>query len=149
MADLQKKRTKGIKQNCRPGSFLPALLAVYERSMFKQMSSFYEDILCKCQYSFRKGFSKQQSLILLLEKSRIAVNKSEVFGALLINLSKTFDCLNHDLPIEMPNTYSFTSSTFRLIHKYLSSKKQRVQVNNSYFLSWFVKGDDSDEDSID
>ena len=35
---LQKKRRKGIKQNYRPESILPALSEIFEKSMFKQMS---------------------------------------------------------------------------------------------------------------
>ena len=64
--------------------------------MFKQMSRFFDDIFSKYQYGFRKGFSTQQCLLALLEK---------VFGALLTDLSKAFDYLNHDLLIAKLNAY--------------------------------------------
>ena len=31
----------------------------------------------------------------MLEKWKLAVNSNEAFGALLIDLSKAFDCINH------------------------------------------------------
>ena len=39
---LHKKGTKDAKQNYRPVSILLTLSKIYERSMFKQMSSFFE-----------------------------------------------------------------------------------------------------------
>ena len=50
----------------------------------------------------------------------------KVFGALLTNLSKTFDCLDHELLIAKLNSYGFSLTALRLIHDYLSHRKQRT-----------------------
>ena len=55
-----------------------------------------------------------------------------MFGALLTNLSKAFDCLNHDLMIAKLNAYGFSLPTLRLIHDYLLNRNQRTRINNSY-----------------
>ena len=55
-----------------------------------------------------------------------------MFGALLTDLSKAFDCLNHDLLIAKLNAYGFSLPALRLIHDYLSSRKQGTRINNSY-----------------
>ena len=55
-----------------------------------------------------------------------------MFGALLTGLSKAFDCLNHDLLIAKLNAYGFSLPALRLIHDYLSNRKQRTRINNSY-----------------
>ena len=55
-----------------------------------------------------------------------------MFGALLTNLSKAFDCLNHDLMIAKLNAYGFSLPTIRLIHDYLLNRKQRTRIINSY-----------------
>ena len=55
-----------------------------------------------------------------------------MFGALLTDLSKTFDCLNHDLLIAKLNAYGFSLPALRLIHDFLSNRKQRKRISNSY-----------------
>ena len=51
---------------------------------------------------------------------------------MLTNLLKAFDCLNHEILITKLNTYGFTSPALKLVHDYLSDRKQRTSVNNSY-----------------
>ena len=63
------------------------------------------------------------------------VDNGGVFGALLTGLSKAFDCILHDLIIAKLGTYSFHIDALKLIHDYLSNRKQRVKVNDGYS-SW-------------
>ena len=87
------------------------------------MSSFFDDIFSKYQYGFRKGFSTQQCLLALLEKWKRSIDRSKVFGALLTDLSKAFNCLNHDLLIAKLHAYGFSLPALRLIYNYLSNRK--------------------------
>ena len=98
--------------------------------MFSQMSAYLGEIFSKYQYGFRKGYSTQQCLLALLEKWKAAVDKGKVFGALLTDLSKAFDCLNHELLVAKLNAYGFTLPALKLVHDYLSDRKQRTRVNN-------------------
>ena len=105
---------------------------LYERSMFKQISEFFENIFSKIQYGFRKGHSTQQCLLAMLEKWKRSVDSGKAFGALLTGLSKAFDCFGHKLLITKLNAYGFSLPALRLVHDYLSYKKQRKRVNNSW-----------------
>ena len=120
---FHKKGRRDAKQNYRPVCILPTLSKIYERSMVKQMSSFFEDIFSKHQRGYRKSFSTQQCLLTLLEKWKNAVDKGKMFGALLTDLSKALDCLNHELLIAKLNAYGFTLPALKLIHNYLSNRK--------------------------
>ena len=68
MADvtpLHKKGKKDLKENYRPVSILPIFSKVFEKSMFVEMSSFFDNFLSKQQCGFRKGYSTQQCLLAL------------------------------------------------------------------------------------
>ena len=129
---LHKKCNKSLKENYRPVSILPILSKVVERSIFKQISSFYYDIFSKYQYGFREGFSTQQCLLALLEKWMRSIDTGKVIGALLTDLSKAFDCLNHVFLIAKSNACGFSFPALSLIHDFLSNRKQRTGINNSY-----------------
>ena len=115
---LDKKGKKDAKQNYRSVRILPSLSKIYEKSMFKQMSSFFEDIFPKHRCGFRKGSSTQQCLLMLLEKCQNAVDKDKLFSALFTKLSKAFDCLNHELLIAKLKAYGFTLPALKLIHNF-------------------------------
>ena len=67
---LHQKCNKSLKENYRLIGILPILSKVFERSMFKQMPSFLDDIFSKYQHGFRKGFSTQQCLLALLQNGK-------------------------------------------------------------------------------
>ena len=71
----------------------------------------------------------------MLERWRKALDKSKLAGALLTDLSKAFDCLNHGLLIAKLEAYGFDHKSLSYINSYLSGRKQRTKVNNS-FSSW-------------
>ena len=64
---------------------------------------------------------------------RLTIKK--LFGALLTDLSKAFDCLSHKLIIDKLNAYGFSPTALKLIHDYLSNKQQRPKINHD-FSSW-------------
>ena len=129
---IYKKGKRDLKDNYRPVSILPVLSKLYERSMFKQISEFFENIFSKNQCGFRKGHSTQQCLLAMLEKWKRSVDSGKAFGALLTDLSTVFDRLDHKLLIAKLNASRFSLHALRLIHDYLSHRKQRTRVNNSY-----------------
>ena len=58
------------------------------------------------------------------------IDNGGVFGALLSDLSKAFDCIRGII-----EAYGFHIDALKLIHDYLSNRKQRVKVNDAYS-SW-------------
>ena len=71
----------------------------------------------------------------MIEKWKKTVDNGGVFGALLTDLSKAFDCIPHDLIIAKLEAYDFHIDALKLIHNYLSNRKQRVKVSDAYS-SW-------------
>ena len=54
--------------------------------MNDQLSMHFEKNLSKCQCRFRKGFSTQNCLLLMIENWKYAVDNNQVFGTLLTDL---------------------------------------------------------------
>ena len=138
LADVKpifKKDSRNDKENYRPISILPNISKIYERCLYEQLSNYFENIFSKFQCGFRKGFSAEHCLLAMVEKWKINLDKAGVCGALLTDLSKAFDCLSHDLLIAKLNAYGLDMFSLKLMRSYISSRKQRVKVNNSYS-SW-------------
>ena len=91
--------------------------------------------MSKQQCGFQIGYSTQQCLLVLLEKMKQAVDNGQMFGALLIYLSKAFDSFDHELLITKRNAYGFSLPALNLVHDYLWNRKQRTKVNRTYS-SW-------------
>ena len=95
------------------------------------MSRFIDNFLSEQQCSFRKGYNIQHCLFNLLEKWGNTVDKGKSFGALLTDLSKAFGCLDYELLTAKLITYGFNLPVLRLIHDYLSNKRQRTKIDDS------------------
>ena len=67
----------------------------------------------------------------MLEKWDRSADSGKAFGALLTDSSKPSDCLDYELLITKLNAYGFGLPALRLLHDYLSHRKQRTRVNNS------------------
>ena len=52
-----------------------------------------------------------------------------------MDLSKAYDCVNHDLIIAKLEAYGVGDNSLRLIQNYLSQRQQRVKVGSS-FTEW-------------
>ena len=96
---------------------------------------FFVDVFSKHQCGFRKGYSAQHCLLAMIEKWKQLVDRGGVFGALLTELSKAFDCIPHDLIIAKLEAYGFQTDALNLVYDYLSNRKQRVKINET-FSSW-------------
>ena len=68
---VHKKKSKG---NYRPISILPNISKVYERCLYDQMSEFFGNIFSKYQCGFRKGYSTQHCLLVMIEKWKKVVD---------------------------------------------------------------------------
>ena len=105
--------------------------------------SFFENIFSKNECGFRKGHSTQQCLLAMLEKWKRPVDSGKAFGALLIDLSEAFNCLDHKLLIieslERATVYLFRWFENNLLKGnadkcyFLISTSQEVSLNLNNF----------------
>ena len=120
------------KTNYRPVSILPSLSKIYESFIYNYINQVTKDALPIFQCGFRKKYSTQHALIAMIEKARKILDKGGTFGTLLTVLSKTFDCMTHDLFIAKLHVLNFDINAHNLMFDYLTGRKQRVKINSSF-----------------
>ena len=109
-----KKNDQTDKTNYKPIGMHSNPSKVFERCIYKQLSTYFDGILSK-QCGFRKGFNVQYSLLKLLQKWRQNLDQDFVFSVSLKDLSKTFDCLSRKLLTPKLSAYGVDISVVHFI----------------------------------
>ena len=135
VTSLPKNGPSNTRTNFRPISVLPTVSKLFERIMDKQIAAYITSFLSSLLCGFRKGYSAQHALVRLLEKFKISLDEGGKAGAVMMDLSKAFDCIRHDLLIAKLHAYGFSHEALTLINDYLTNRQQRVKVNGP-FSSW-------------
>ena len=65
-----------------------------------------------------------------MEEWRENLDNNYAVGGVLMDLSKVFDCIPHDLLIAKLSAYGLNGNALRYIYTYLKNYKQCVRVNN-------------------
>ena len=144
---IHKKDDKTDKENYRPISILPDLSKVYERLMYNQIYTYFQTIFSKFQCGFWRGFNTQHCLLAMVEKWRKTLAGGGETGDVLTDLSKAFDCIDHNLLIAKLNAYGFDKQSINFIYFCLTKRKQRTKVNSAVS-SWEMLFSDVPEGSI-
>ena len=92
------------------------------------MNNFLNELLC----GFCKAHLTQHALFKLLQAWQKELDNSKFIANILMDLSKAYDCLPHDLLIAKLGAYGLGRSSLQLLMDYLSSLKQRTKVGSSY-----------------
>ena len=122
-------------KNYRPISVLPSVSKVFERLIQKQLLSHIDSYLSPYLCGYRKGYSAQNALIHLIEKWRKTLDSKGYAGAVLMDLSKAFDTINHELMIAKLSAYGLDKTSLKIILSYLSNRWQRTKIGTT-FSSW-------------
>ena len=86
-----------------------------------------DTFLNKLLSGFRKAHSTQHALFKFLRRWQKELDNSGLVGTILMDLSKVYECLTHDLIIAKFETYGLNNSSLNLLLDYLTSRKQRVK----------------------
>ena len=89
------------------------------------MTNFLSDFIS----AHRRGYSTNHELLRLIENWKAALDSNLFTGAVLMDFSKAFDCIPHDLLIAKLHAYGFSSEMLTL-NSYLRNCKQSVKTNN-------------------
>ena len=126
------EENRTAEKNFRPVSVLNTFSKIYEKVMKQQLVVYLDTTLSVFIGAYRKAYGTQHVLIRLLEDWKTKLDNNYIVGALLMDLSKAFDCIPHDLLIAKLNAYGADENALVLIYSYLKRRKQSVRINNTY-----------------
>ena len=96
VATLFKSKYFFNKENYRPLN----LSKIYERMLYDQMFAFFENIFNDMLAAYRPRYGCPPVLLKLIEDWKNALDKKENIGAILMDLSKAFDCIPHTYDLQ-------------------------------------------------
>ena len=107
---------------------------VFEKNYLSHLRPYCDKVMSDYLSAYRPNFCTQHVLLRLIEKLENFLDCNKVVGAVMMDLSKAFNCLPHDLLIAKLAAYGFDHNTIELIHSYLKNRKQTVPINGYHSL---------------
>ena len=119
--------------NYRPISLLSLFSKVYEKIMYSRLVSFLDryNLIYTRQYGFRSQHSCEHALLDAQNTIHNALGKKQIALLLLIDFSKAFDMVDHEILLEKLHRYGIRGAALEWLKSYLSGRKQYVSINNS------------------
>ena len=121
-----------VERNYRPVSILNTFSKIFEKILKEQLSPFLDKTLSIFIAAYRTAYSTQHVLIKLVEEWKSKLDNNFIVGSVLMDLSKAFDCIPHDLIIAKLHAYGFDENALVLVYSYLKQRKQSIRINNVY-----------------
>lgn len=117
----------------RPISLLSSLSKALESILSKQITNYLNanNFLVDYQSGFRKNHSTESALLHVSDSIRVSTDKKLMTALLLLDFSKAFDTINHNLLLyKLAHNFNFSNSSISLIKSYLSNRQQSVFADN-------------------
>ncbi len=83
------------------------------------------------QFGFRPKHSTQQAAAVLIDKISQGLNKNFKVATVFLDMSKAFDCVDHDILLEKLLSYGIRGVAHSWFRSYLEGRRQKVFFNGS------------------
>nr|WP_253308766.1 reverse transcriptase family protein [Rickettsia endosymbiont of Ceutorhynchus assimilis] len=120
--------------NLRSISILPTLSKILEKVMELQINTFLNNnnIIPSKQSGFRAGYSCSTALSDLTDDIVRAQDNSNASVLILLDYTKAFDMLHHEILLSILKYVGFSKSASLLVSSFLSKRSQRVTLDGQY-----------------
>ena len=125
---LPKKQKITSFNDLRPISLLPVMSKILEKVVYRQVIKFTESnsMLPPVQSGFRSMHSTGTALTKVMNDFYHTIDKRNVAVLVLLDLSKAFDTVNHELLLAKLKYYNFSSIAIKWFCSYLFNRRQRT-----------------------
>ena len=130
---VHKREDKMLVKNYHPISLLPFFGKIFERIIYNSLFNYFQSnrLFTSSQSGFLPGDSCIAQLLLIIHEIQTTFDENptvDVRGVFL-DLSKTFDKVEHDGIIFKIKAYGVESELLSLLKNYLESREQKVVLN--------------------
>ena len=119
--------------NYRPISLLSIFSKIYEKVMYRRVIDYLnkKEYIYSRQYGFRAGHSCEHALLDAQSTIAKTLEKKETALLLLIDFSKAFDMVDHELLLQKLMHCGIRGAAYLWFKSYLSCRKQFVSLNGA------------------
>ena len=131
VSPLFKSKLDNDTNNYRPISLLLTISKVLEKIVYKRTYSFMEETgqIYRSQYGFRSQHSCENAVSELVSEITKGFQNGFYTAALFLDLSKTFDTLEHRVLLLKLEKYGIRGSCLEWFRSYLCNRKIRVKCH--------------------
>ena len=119
--------------NYRPISFLPCFSKILEKIMYNRLYQHLQNnnILYDKQFGFQKANSTDHVFMQLADQLYDSFNENKFTIGVVIDLSKAFDTVNHEILLKKLNHYGVIGNNLKWFLNYLTNRKQFITFNQT------------------
>ena len=130
---LLKKDDPLEPKNYRPVAILCILSKVIERVVFFQIVEYMEtnDYIHPNHHGFRAQHSTATAMIQMYDSWVQAVDRGELAGVCMLDMSAAFDVVNHNLLLQKLRLYGFDQKSLARMTSYFSGRTQSVCIDGT------------------
>lgn len=129
---IYKKGSKTDINNYRPIALLSNINKIIEKFFFNNISNFLDknNILINNQYGFRQQRSTEDAIKHINELISNSLHKGNYIKAVLIDLQKAFDTIDHKKLLKKCHDYGLRGKCHNILKSYLENRKACTKIDN-------------------
>ncbi len=118
-----------------PISILAVVSKVFETITAEQLMEYFESIFNEMLCSYRRKYGTEYVFIKLIDSWKFALDENKYAGIVLMDISKTFNCVPYGLLIAKMHAYGLSTNACEFMSSYLCDRSQhdryqRVKISN-------------------